>query len=261
MKKQAACLLTLALLLLLSMPVSAAVCAVQSTSLSVGRSSVVTLMYHKISDASSGEENAFCVSSAQFEDDIRFLKENGYMFCLASEVDDVLRGKKPRGKYVAVTFDDGYESDFYFAKPILEKYGAKATFFVIGAQIGIEDHISEAHLSALSKSNFAEIGSHSYSLHSMTVSEIKQKFDSGDTKMIADDFQKSANVLEKIIGKKVTVLSYPNGIYSIEADRALKNVGFTASFTSEEKRSMSAGVPHGRKNRYNGVELKKLLAK
>lgn len=263
MKKRALILTIFAVLMMLffTFSVDAAVCAVSAASRSAGRSSVKVLMYHKISNDPRDADNPFCISSAMFDEDIQFLKANGYAFCFASEVDDVLNGKMPCGKYVAVTFDDGYESDYYFAKPILEKYSAKATFFIVAGQIGTEDRITEEHLSALSKSEFAEIGSHSCNLHSMTVVEIGRMFNNGDVKLITDDFVKSSDVIERITGKKATVLSYPNGIYNLETDCALRALGFDATFTSDEKRSMYAKEPHGRINRWKEYTLAKLLAK
>ena len=35
------------------------------------------------------------------------------------------------GKYVIINFDDSHESDYTYAKPILDKYGFKATFFEV----------------------------------------------------------------------------------------------------------------------------------
>ncbi len=267
MKKRLISLLVLAVLLLCqAAPAGAAISVVSNYSFAAGKSSVTVLMYHQLSNSTNMTENqaksAFCLPVKTFEDDIRYLKENGYMFCFASEVDDVLNNKKPRGKYIAVTFDDGYESDFYYVLPILEKYGVKATFFVVAARLGIEDHSTEEHLSLLAKSDFVEIGSHSYRLHNKTAAEIKQIFSGGNTELITYDFKRSADLLEKITGKKITVLSYPNGIWSAEADSALRTAaGYTATFTSDDKRSVAAGVPHGRKNRWQGAVLKNLLTK
>ena len=33
--------------------------------------------------------------------------------------------------YVILTFDDGYKSQYTIAKPILDKYGFKGTFYVV----------------------------------------------------------------------------------------------------------------------------------
>jgi peptidoglycan/xylan/chitin deacetylase (PgdA/CDA1 family) len=39
-------------------------------------------------------------------------------------------------KYIVLTFDDSQEGEYLYAKPILDKYGFKATFFVICGAIG-----------------------------------------------------------------------------------------------------------------------------
>ena len=39
-------------------------------------------------------------------------------------------------KAVILSFDDNKEGDFTYAKPILDKYGFKATFFVICGKTG-----------------------------------------------------------------------------------------------------------------------------
>jgi peptidoglycan/xylan/chitin deacetylase (PgdA/CDA1 family) len=40
-------------------------------------------------------------------------------------------GSNPDNKVVIINFDDGYKSQYEYAKPILDKYGFKATFFVV----------------------------------------------------------------------------------------------------------------------------------
>ena len=36
-----------------------------------------------------------------------------------------------KSKYVIINFDDSHQSDYTYAKPILDKYGFKATFFEV----------------------------------------------------------------------------------------------------------------------------------
>jgi peptidoglycan/xylan/chitin deacetylase (PgdA/CDA1 family) len=50
----------------------------------------------------------------------------GYSFVSG---DDVVRGLAPKGKYVLLTFDDGYYNNIR-ALPVLEEFGARATFFI-----------------------------------------------------------------------------------------------------------------------------------
>jgi hypothetical protein len=41
-------------------------------------------------------------------------------------------------KVVMINFDDGRKSQFIYAKPILDKYGFKASFFIICGRVGTE---------------------------------------------------------------------------------------------------------------------------
>src|SRR5215471_18566561 len=41
-------------------------------------------------------------------------------------------------KVVMINFDDGYKSQLLYAKPILDQYGYKATFFIPCAKMGTE---------------------------------------------------------------------------------------------------------------------------
>src|SRR5947207_733853 len=52
---------------------------------------------------------------------------------IASNYDDKTNGGNNltgNDKVVMINFDDGYKSHFLYAKPILDKYGFKATFFI-----------------------------------------------------------------------------------------------------------------------------------
>lgn len=57
---------------------------------------------------------------------IEYYLQNGYRFVSAS---DLLDGLEPGGKYVLITFDDGYYSNV-LARPLLEEYQVPATFFI-----------------------------------------------------------------------------------------------------------------------------------
>ncbi len=74
-----------------------------------------------------------------------------------------------KDKAVILTFDDGYKSQYTNAKPILDKYGYKATFYIICNYVGNgdgQDHpnarMSWEDITALYKEGY-DIGSHSMS--------------------------------------------------------------------------------------------------
>ena len=58
------------------------------------------------------------------------------VFTLRDGVSLIKRGYNEKKPIAVITFDDGYRDNYIFAKPILEKYGLKATFFVISGLIG-----------------------------------------------------------------------------------------------------------------------------
>jgi peptidoglycan/xylan/chitin deacetylase (PgdA/CDA1 family) len=66
------------------------------------------------------------ITTQAFAEFIAYYQACGYTFVAPA---DVLRGLDPRGKYVLITFDDGYYNN-HLALPILQHYGVSATFFI-----------------------------------------------------------------------------------------------------------------------------------
>ncbi len=148
----------------------------------VDSNSTLILMYHKLSEKSS-ENGDFCIKPQEFEADIKLLCESGYTFLTASELAAAKKEKGDR-KIAVITFDDGYESDYIYAVPILEKYGAKATFFVFGGAIGKKEYMTREQVKFLADSKCAEIGNHSFEFHSKSVAEVKMLYMSKKTRNI-----------------------------------------------------------------------------
>ena len=84
-----------------------------------------TLVYHKIGD--SFEWGITRQNVRQFEQQIRYLKESGYQSAKKEEI--LLKKRHQKTRRVLITFDDGYESAFTFAFPILQKYAFPPAYF------------------------------------------------------------------------------------------------------------------------------------
>lgn len=175
----------------------------------------VTLMYHLLSENPADWSN-YCISPQKFEDDVAYFKNSGYAFITAEEYASFFENPPPViEKYVIITFDDGYASDYEKALPILEKYGAKATFFVASDYIGTPGYLSAEQLKNLSKSPNVQIGCHGHKLHAMSAAELNTLYstNSGVCEAVYD-FEISKNIIENIIEKPITALSYPYGLYT-----------------------------------------------
>lgn len=90
------------------------------------KSSVPVLMYHHVSPVGG----MIGCTPENFEDQLRWLKAEGYKSLTLDEFAQHLAGKD-QGKAVLITFDDGYLDNWVYAFPLLQKYQFKATIFLV----------------------------------------------------------------------------------------------------------------------------------
>lgn len=90
---------------------------------------VLILNYHRIGNAISSpfDHNLWSASVDDFEHQIAFLASNFDVIGL-SDLDHALH--QPHGRFVMITFDDGYRDNYSTAFPILKSHGVPATFFI-----------------------------------------------------------------------------------------------------------------------------------
>ncbi|MGH7412105.1 MAG: polysaccharide deacetylase family protein, partial [Candidatus Methylomirabilis sp.] len=99
-----------------------------------GHQVVPILTYHDIEPVS---KNRFAITTELFEQQLKYLKENGYVVVTLDDLDRFLRYEQPLPKKaVVITIDDGYKSAKTIAAPLLKKYGFPATFFIYTDFIG-----------------------------------------------------------------------------------------------------------------------------
>ncbi len=210
------------------------------------------LMYHRISD--EFQSDAFTITSKLFEEDIKTLKELGYTFYTATDLAN-LESLRGASKIAVITFDDGYESDYTVARPILEKYDACATFFIIGSKVGTEGYMTKEQVKALSNSSAAQIGNHSFDIHEKTYEEV-QDIHVSMPELVSKDYEKNKQFLSEITGKDISAYSFPYGVYGYQAvfDMQMKEV---AAFCSAE--TVRQSYPYGRFNRPFDLSLKQIM--
>ena len=94
----------------------------------------LVLMYHRVAEPESDVWEV-SVSPDHFEQQLQVLKQSYKVVPLEKLVEGLQKGIVERNS-VAITFDDGYVDNYLVAKPLLEKYGLPATFFIASGNIG-----------------------------------------------------------------------------------------------------------------------------
>ena len=93
----------------------------------------IMLMYHRVTQLNI-DPWELCVSPQHFEEHMKIIKKFGdpvQMQQMGRTVHSWHFGRKK----IVLTFDDGYEDNFLNAKPIMERYGIPATFFIVTGMI------------------------------------------------------------------------------------------------------------------------------
>jgi peptidoglycan/xylan/chitin deacetylase (PgdA/CDA1 family) len=123
----------------------------------------------------------------------------------------------------AITFDDGCETDWTEAAPVLRERGFGATFFVIAGSLGRRGHLTPAQLRELAGAGF-DIGSHSLThrmLPALAPSELELELAGSRAR------------LEDAAGVRVAHLSCPHGRWSPAVAAAARRAGYDTVSTSE----------------------------
>lgn len=105
---------------------------------------------------------------------------------------------------VTISFDDGYASDYDIVFPILQEYGIRGTFFVLGDEdrFNTEGLTTASQLKEMAESG-QEIASHGKDHLAYFIEQ--------DNNVIYNDMVESKKVLENAIGRPVLTIAYPYG--------------------------------------------------
>lgn len=220
------------------------------------------LMYHGITEDVS-KVNDYTIMLDDFEEDLKWIKANGYTSISASQlVDYVEKGSSLPTKPIMITFDDGYTSNYTLAFPLLQKYNTKAIISVIGLESDINSkdiykdsytsNLSWGEIENMSASGLIEFGNHTYALHSITAErkgadKAKGEAQESYSKILTDDLLLNQKKVASATGYPPLVFAWPYGAYPLDgsADDVLKDLGFKVSLTSYQiKNTVEQGNPN-----------------
>lgn len=180
---------------------------------------IPVLMYHEIAE-NNVSRNRYVVTKETFILQMEYLRKQGYT---AVTINELAKGLSGDIKPVMVTFDDGFDTDYIVALPILQKYGLKSIHFITTDYIGNKGYMTWVQIQGLKEKGFS-IQSHTKShnlLTRLSEEEIRQELLS------------SKDIIVRETGENPLALSLPRGEKPKEIKALLEECGYRYFFTSK----------------------------
>ena len=179
------------------------------------------LMYHFFYDKNQTdgkEKDGNWVEISNFEKQMSYLAENDYYYPTWQEVEDYIDGKQELPeKSVVITVDDGDDSFFELAVPILQKYNVQATSFLVTYWYGYRANDKQANV---------DYQSHSYDMHKAGA-DGKGVMLSWNYDQLKEDVLLSSEVLGG-----ANIFCYPFSHYNALDIQVLQDTGYKLAFTT-----------------------------
>jgi peptidoglycan/xylan/chitin deacetylase (PgdA/CDA1 family) len=156
------------------------------------------LYYHAVNDTTFGLEQMF-VRVQEFDDQMKYMKDHGYQCITFDDLPNIKNYEKP----FIITFDDGYEDNFYNVYPILQKYDFKAVVYMVTDYIDKGSFLKTSQIKAMTDRISFESHTVSHELLSTLPAD-----------QIEYQLKNSKDILEKLTGQKVDSIAYPFGDYN-----------------------------------------------
>lgn len=240
------------------------------------------VMYHQLTKSES-RAGRYVLTVEQFEKDLQFLKRNGYETVTVNQLLAFSEGKGDLPeKAVMITFDDGCETLYSYALPLLKEHGFTAVGFAVGALADsyteLDDHnlnyscLDWAEIKEMCDGKIVDIQSHSYDLHKNTADRSGAKKKKGETfedyrEFLSADAAIMKERMLKNAGKEPVAFAYPFGSYSPESAEILAKCGIRMALTCEERVNIIKKAESewlfrlGRYNRPHGISSESFFEK
>ncbi len=198
---------------------------------------VPILMYHYLSDPPPGANvyrRDLSVSPAKFEEQLRYLRREGYQTISLNDLAlHLTRGKPLPPKPIILTFDDGYTDAYTHAFPLLKEYGFTATFFLITGRIdaNLPEYLSWAEVEEMAAAGM-RFEPHSYDHPDMR----NRSFDFVVFQILAPK-----GAIEERTGEPVHFFSYPSGRYDQFVIDVLHSADFWGAVLTEQGATHASG--------------------
>jgi len=164
-------------------------------------------------------ETVYYVSPDAFERQMNLLYQWGYKtISVELLVRAIKEGAELPPKPIILTFDDGSETTYTTALPIMQKYNFTGTSYIVHNYVGIPAYMNADQIRALYASGW-EIGSHGLSHVDLTTRPDRQM----------DEIVESRRKLQSLLDVPVMSFAYPFGAYDSDSLHYVHYAGYIAA--------------------------------
>lgn len=242
--------------------------AVSAKKPKINPTTLTVIGYHEVTDDKDALIPQYSVTTAHFEEQVRYLQKNGFHFI---SVDQLLKAHQGKislpEKPVLLTVDDGYENFYQNVYPFVKANKVPVVLAVVGSwlepkpnqmvnfgdeEIARNKILTWTQLKEMSQSGYVEIASHSYNLHRGIIGnpqgnsepaattrfyDAKTKTYEGDgayAKRIYDDLKKNNDLIKAHGIPSPRVMVWPYGRYNLETVRIAKELGMPITVSLDD---------------------------
>ncbi|KAA9008498.1 polysaccharide deacetylase family protein [Paenibacillus spiritus] len=220
------------------------------------RNEVAVLMYHHLSEGSQPRLPGV-LPADRFKAQMALLKSEGYRVITMKQYERFMQGEGAvPDNAVLLTFDDGYESFYKLAYPVLRRYGYSAVNFVIVSDV---DHPSRGGVPKLTWAQMREMKKHGMGFYDHTYDLHRYEPVDGDGDLrpalssllyiqgedrnetneeyyqrVEKDLSHAESRLRQELGNTDSAIAYPYGSATARTLQAAEAVGIRLHFTIRE---------------------------
>ncbi len=216
------------------------------------------VMYHSLLK-DPGLQGRYVISPDLFEEDLQYLRRNGYT---AVGIEDLLRyvdGKASLPeKPILLTFDDGYYNNYYYAFPLAKQYGMKIVISPVGSYMDKAAEENDPHptysyitwedMREMAQSGLVEFQNHTYDLHASKEGRMGTKRKRGESEeeyraLLREDIGSMQDRMKEYLGEEPPCFTYPFGAVSEGEPEIIREMGFRCTLTCESRMNVVTKDP------------------
>jgi len=219
---------------------------------------VVLVYHHFVSTAAQLEKGAPIMTVGTLDEQLRYLRDHHIRTLTMAEYVAALAQEGPPTDAVLLTMDDGYESAYALAYPLLKRYGMHATVFVVTSHVGKRNTacpkqpwLTWDECRKMSESGVIDIEAHGQDSHRAVAGVAGGRTGSGPfftTRMVdrrtgraetdeayrarvLDDLVTCRDAIETEMGKPPVAFAWPFGKTNAVCDAAARDAGYEVAFS------------------------------